>query len=347
MIHDGAPRFPRAFLLGILVLLGPLLWSCGRAITAATSILPGGEVQEGEQLFSLSCAKCHDQDAEGDGPEHSRHMPPPSNLTLVRNTADMSYSIVFKGVPGTAMPAHPYIPRGVFEKVNQFVLSRPKDTTREWDYPWTLEHPEETDLQFGGNLYVTACAGCHGLGGGGESVWANDPRVWPKPANFHARNSVAGRLYFIISHGRSGTMMAPQKEKFPPMARWALANYVHSFFNAYSSAAIEAGSPAEKLENPYSRDAGQIVESGHEVYQLYCAACHGPQAKGSFLAPRLTDRYWMYGSGKDMDLFLVIEKGIPGKLMPSNRALDEQQRWQVITYIRHRGGLPHPLVLAE
>jgi len=54
-------------------------------------------------------------------------------------------------------------------------------------------------------------------------------------------------------------------------------------------------------------------------------------------------RTWKYGSGTDTEVFVVIEKGIPGNLMPSNAALEERQRWEVISYLRHRGGLPDPM----
>lgn len=324
-------------LLWFIILL--LLAGCGRMITAATELLPGGNVEEGRQLFALSCAKCHDRDGEGDGPKHSSQRPPPTNLTLIKNTPDMNYSIVYRGVPGTSMPAHPYIPRKVFAKVAAFLTTIPADTNQEWAYPWELTDASQPDAEYGRKIYVTACAGCHGLAGDGNGSWV-DERIRPKPANFHTRNAVPGRLYFIISHGRPGTMMAPQQEVFPPRTRWALAAYVHSLFDADSGAEI----PVEKSaanESP-ARLAGS-AEKGEEIYELYCAACHGAQAKGSFLAPRLVDREWLYGSGTDSDLLTVIEKGIPGKLMPSFAALAKDQKGNVVAYVRSRGGLQHPL----
>ncbi len=55
------------------------------------------------------------------------------------------------------------------------------------------------------------CAECHDEDAEGDGPWAsNAPHIWPKPANFHARNSDPGRLYYIIYNGREGTMMAPQ-----------------------------------------------------------------------------------------------------------------------------------------
>ena len=330
----------------LVLLLSPLLLltGCGRVITAATDLLPGGDLDEGRQLFTLRCAKCHDTDGEGDGPQHSSLRPPPTNLTLIRNTPDMNYSIVQRGVPGTSMPASPYIPRTVFDKVVAYLATIPADTNQEWGFPWEETQASEPDVEFGGKIFVTACSGCHGLAGDGSGTWAQDPRIQPKPANFHARNSVPGRLYFIISHGRPGTMMPPQQEVFPPQTRWALTAYVHSLFKADSGEEIplEKRVPGDEGLFPQRSLTGS-AEKGKNLYELYCAACHGAEGKGSFLAPRLIDREWLYGSGADIDVITVIEKGIPGKLMPSFAPLARGDRHDVIAYIRSRGGIAHPL----
>lgn len=327
----------------ILLLLG----GCGRLITAATELLPGGEVEEGRQLFSLSCVKCHGGEGQGDGPEHSSLRPPPTNLTLIANTPAMSYSIVARGVPGTSMSAHPYIPRQVFAKVAAFLATIPADTNQEWAYPWELADADRPDAAYGAKIYVTACAGCHGLAGDGRSTWADDPRIRPKPANFQARNAVPGRLYYLISHGRPGTMMAPQQEVLPARARWSLAAYVHSLFDPQSGAEIARDNPfAGEGPGPAPLLGGSAAR-GEELYQLYCAACHGSRGKGSFLAPRLIDRRWLYGSGTDADLLTVIDKGIPGKLMPSFAALAKDDKASVLAYLRSRGGLRHPLAKAH
>lgn len=322
--------------LSLLAACPALFVGCGRLITEATDLLPGGNVEEGRQLFSLSCAKCHGKDGEGDGREHSSLRPPPTNLTLIRNTPDMNYSIVFRGVPGTSMPAHPYIPRGVFAKVMAYLSTIPADTNQEWDYPWNVGEASAPDPEHGRKVFVTACAGCHGMLGDGHGFWGDD-MVRPRPANLHARSAVPGRLYFIISHGRPGTMMPPQ-QVFPPATRWALAAYVHSLFNPESVGVVEEGTASGNLTVVSSGSA----EKGHQVYQLHCAPCHGAEGKGSFLAPRLIDREWLYGSGTNADLITVIEKGVPGRLMPSFMALGDDDKGDVMAYMRSRGGLPHP-----
>jgi len=295
---------------------------------------------QGRDTFAVMCAKCHDEDAEGDGPRHGEYRPPPANLTLIRDAGTMFASIVQRGISGTGMPMFP-VDMPTIESVMSYIQSRPPDTTREWGAPWELENAEP-DAVYGATLYVTACIDCHGEAGDGKGVWAQDPRIWPKPADLLSRNSQLGRVYSIITNGREGTMMAPQKGKFPARSRWALAGFVHSIFDPSSLAPIQTpdGMEEKKTENPLSPDDQGAVDMGEQNFELYCVNCHNAQGKGSFLAPRLTDRRWDYGKGTDTDLFVLIEKGIPGRIMPAHRQLEEETRWQVITYLRHRGGKP-------
>ncbi len=324
------------------------------SIAAGTTALPAQEEgKEGRDLFVRMCAHCHDEDAEGDGPDHTAFIPHPANLTLIRDTPEMAFSIVKNGVPGTPMPPFPRISKEAFAQVMEYVKNRPLSTSREWDYPWSLEQIRggiekkgsiDEAPALGQSIYVTACLGCHGENGRGDAQWADDPRIWPKPTNFHARSSVPGRLYFIRSQGRNGTMMAPQKDKFPPLALWAVTTYVAKFYDKDSDATIPVPQGnVPSLKNPYSGRNQDVIRTGNETFDLYCAPCHNAEAKGSFLAPKLVDREWRYGGGSDTALFVVIEKGIPGKLMPSHKILDGDRRWKVITFLRHRGGLPDPI----
>lgn len=327
----------------VIILVLPALWSCTLFRGEEGQQAQGEQEQEGSVVYAAACAKCHGEEAQGDGPQHSDHLPPPSNLTLVRDTRSMIVSIVRSGVPGTAMPAVP-VPVSVIESVLEYAMDQPPDTSREWEVPWELENAEP-DVVYGATLYVTACIDCHGEKGDGKGSWAQDPRIWPKPSNLLAQNSQLGRVYSIVSNGREGTMMPPQKRKFPARSRWAMAGFAYSIFDQTSRAVIQVpdGMEEQELGNPFSEDDQHAVDTGKEQFELYCAYCHNAGGRGSFLAPRLIDRQWDYGRGTDTDLFVLIEKGIPGRLMPAHRQLDEETRWQVIAYLRHRGGKPDHL----
>ncbi len=305
---------------------------------------PAAAVRGGQEFVEYRCDRCHDLNAAGDGPLHTMFLPPPANLTAVRDSPAMLSSIIRKGIRGTAMPPNRVSAEEIAE-ILAYLKTRPFDTTHQWDYPWELKGSPPPPLM-GSRLYVTTCAGCHGVSGNGRTAYADtDPHFWPKPANFQARNSVVGRTYYTITYGRQGTMMAPQAPKLTEQARWALSQYVAALFDPGSTATIQTG-PREMYKNPYSSRNRAAVSRGKTTYDLYCIGCHGAQGNGTFLAPKLTDRYWLYGGGTDNAVFMVETKGIPGKLMPSFRELPEKERWETITYLRYRGGLPDPVALS-
>jgi mono/diheme cytochrome c family protein len=274
------------------------------------------EVAEGRREFlEHRCIQCHGPTAAGDGPRHTSFIPPPANLTLVHDTPAMIASIIRKGIQGTAMPPNRVSDTELAELL-AFVKAQPLDTFHQWAYPWGLRQitPPPTMAPA---LFLTTCAGCHGTAGDGRTAYAlDDPHFWPKPANFHARNSQVGRSYHTITTGRRGTMMPPQVRNLTTQARWALARYVTSLFDPRSPDTIPTG-PMQFYKNPYSPRNLAVVGRGEELYQLYCVGCHGERANGSFLAPRQTDRFWLYGGGTDNAAFMVETNGIPGKLIGS------------------------------
>jgi mono/diheme cytochrome c family protein len=139
-------------------------------------------------------------------------------------------------------------------------------------------------------------------------------------------------------------MMPPQSDKFPELARWSLAQYVGNFYDKNATATIPVPSgQIPTISNPLLSTDMTAINAGKDTYDLYCSACHGSQGRGSFLAPRLIDRKWLYGGGTDTAVFSVVEKGIPGKLMPSHKKIAVDKRWQVIAMLRYLGGLPEPL----
>ncbi len=91
------------------------------------------------------------------------------------------------------------------------------------------------------------------------------------------------------------------------------------------------------------------VQAGKAIYQTRCAGCHGEEGDGNGLAapycsppPRdFTDIVYKLRSTAtgerplEFDLFRTVSEGIPGTPMTSWREiLSEQQRWQVVHYIK-------------
>lgn len=297
--------------------------------------------QEGQGRFVRECSSCHGTKADGDGPWKEALSPPPANLTLVRNTEAMMFAIVLNGIPGTPMPSHPEMSREVYKGIMMYIEDQPESRKTQWTaFPDLPSTEVETGTAAGEKYFRTYCVGCHGTGGQLTKFGRNE-YVWPKPADFSARNSKVGRLYHIISEGLEGTFMPPQKDRIPAVARIALARYVATLFNDASTAVIPI--PRKEiptLKNPFDPKDLTIVSEGETQYNFYCKYCHGDNAKGGFQAPKLTDREWLFGGGSDTAVFTILEEGVPGKLMPAMVNLPNELRWKIITYLRSEGGLP-------
>jgi mono/diheme cytochrome c family protein len=99
-------------------------------------------------------------------------------------------------------------------------------------------------------------------------------------------------------------------------------------------ALAKAPPKAASWPNPYAgrRDA---LLAGRKLFRRYCAECHGRDARGSMKAPNLHSP--------------VVQQAAPGVLfwfftngnlwhgMPSWSGLPDQQRWQLVTYVKSLG----------
>lgn len=99
---------------------------------------------------------------------------------------------------------------------------------------------------------------------------------------------------------------------------------------------------AQKLKNPEPKNAATL-EAGKKLYARHCASCHGPQGKGDggmALAggtpSDLTDETWDYGS-TDGEIFVAIRDGVSADMLAYKDKLNDQQIWQVVTFIRNLG----------
>jgi glucose/arabinose dehydrogenase/cytochrome c5 len=102
----------------------------------------------------------------------------------------------------------------------------------------------------------------------------------------------------------------------------ALSAQTTSFHNAPASAAAQ--------ENPFSSQAD--AQAGHETYTQKCAACHGQNAQGAGNIPALATGATQ--AAKPGEIFWYITRGDLANGMPSWASLPEQQRWQVVSYLK-------------
>ncbi|MCU1283680.1 MAG: hypothetical protein JWO13_30 [Acidobacteriales bacterium] len=83
--------------------------------------------------------------------------------------------------------------------------------------------------------------------------------------------------------------------------------------------------------NPYDNDA-QAVLVGQKLFLQYCASCHGVTAEGKGKRPNLHSE--TIRNAKPGELQWLLTNGSLGKGMPSWSRLAEQQRWQIVAYLK-------------
>lgn len=106
--------------------------------------------------------------------------------------------------------------------------------------------------------------------------------------------------------------------------------------------AVAVGIPVGAAGAAPRGDAGR----GQTLYAQKCAVCHGPTGRGDgpaefvlFPKPRdLTSGKFKIRSTPtlptDEDLFRVVSQGIPGTAMPGWGSLTEQERWDLVAYVK-------------
>jgi mono/diheme cytochrome c family protein len=102
--------------------------------------------------------------------------------------------------------------------------------------------------------------------------------------------------------------------------------------------------PPAQLANPVP-PAAKSIAAGRQLFQRYCAPCHGDSAKGNGpLAPRdahpadLTDAEWTHGD-TDGEIFTNIRDGIGPKFdMKSMKSrMTATEIWHIVNYLRSIG----------
>ena len=87
---------------------------------------------------------------------------------------------------------------------------------------------------------------------------------------------------------------------------------------------------ARLKRNPLEGDP-EAVAAGKKLFEQHCAECHGDSAEGSRRGPSLRDGARQATSG---ELFWILTNGIVGHGMPAWSKLPDEQRWQIVIYLR-------------
>ena len=122
------------------------------------------------------------------------------------------------------------------------------------------------------------------------------------------------------------------------MARIALTRLLLILFiSAPLSAAALPAAPLASAQavNPYEADR-TAIRVGRALFETRCAQCHGGDAKG-ISGPDLTV-LWAVGTNDDR-VFQTIQLGVPGSIMPSSSAPD-QEIWAMVAYLKSLSTVP-------
>jgi glucose/arabinose dehydrogenase len=96
-----------------------------------------------------------------------------------------------------------------------------------------------------------------------------------------------------------------------------------NFHNAPASAA--------KMKDPYA-GSSEAIAAGKSLYAKTCASCHGAGGQGTGSIPPL--KKGAIQLAKPGEVFWFITHGDISAGMPAWESLPEQQRWQIVTYVK-------------
>jgi mono/diheme cytochrome c family protein len=281
----------------------------------------------GEELYNEQCASCHGLDGKGLLP-NARDF---GDVDYIRGeTPAEIYTITTEG-RGEEMPAF------------SDILS----SDERWDvvyYLWRFSSSEEILLD-GQEIYTSSCVACHGEDGQSMILGAANLSA-PRFASHQSPSD----FYVVVTQGK-GSMPAWQA-RLSQDERWSVIDYLRTFtydpkiagelafLEAEEGELADEGpdcSAYENLANPFDWDDSTAIATGEELY-VNCASCHGEDGAGEI--PGIIDFTNPTVQGSLLDQpgqFVCITSEGQGAMLGWKDTLDEEQIWQIITFIAALG----------
>jgi mono/diheme cytochrome c family protein len=191
------------------------------------------------------------------------------------------------------------------------------------------QSPTQTPSAMRGEaLWAENCAPCHGVSGRGDGSSAQSPQMANNPpTDFTDRAAARQRsladMFAVTKEGRMDRMMPPWGGQLSDDQIWDVVAYAQTF----------ATSPDE-------------LAAGETIYREDCQGCHAADGSGAAPgAPDFTDAAAM-ATQSPQALFDVVSQGqghmpafsdqLPagGEVPAGGKALSEEERWQVVDYLR-------------
>lgn len=102
-----------------------------------------------------------------------------------------------------------------------------------------------------------------------------------------------------------------------------------------------APAEADTLDNPFRMDDAEETAQGEELYLTWCSTCHGERGDGAGEAGQAWDPppadFTSEEVRKQSDgaLFWKLSNGNPPNMLSYEKVLSEEERWRIVTYLRH------------
>lgn len=168
-----------------------------------------------------------------------------------------------------------------------------------------LIHDDEAML-IGSRIFANNCAQCHASDAQGADGF---PNLTDDDWNWGGKYE---DIMTTLNNGRIGVMPA-----FAPALGEDGTKQVAAYVRSLSGVAHDAA----------------LAKEGEAKFGMFCAACHGPDAKGQdmFGAPNLTDDIWLHGSSDIIETALY--EGFNNQMPVQKDKLDENRIKLVAAYV--------------
>ncbi|WP_435550626.1 c-type cytochrome [Desulfobacterium sp. N47] len=174
----------------------------------------------GETIYSKSCAFCHGGNMDGNGSEARNLSIPPEDITAIRTTRKYLHTILAGGISGSAMPYFTVFDRYKLDSLIDYLDKKYSVLSLPEPLPVKIS---DSALQQARKVYNETCAQCHGVDG---RVTALSKGFQPPPPDFTVYSLSPERAFDIITSGYSGTVMYPFSN-LPEDVCWGLVKIIN------------------------------------------------------------------------------------------------------------------------
>lgn len=197
-----------------------------------------------------------------------------------------------------------------------------------------LQASEEV-IQDGWQIYMRACAICHGMDGHARTDLGR--ALYPPAMDLtspHVQAWKDDELFWIIQNGVRLTGMPAWKTMISETDTWKLVHLVHNLPK------LNAASASQQAETGGPKSGADLIAYGKTLYrQEGCFMCHQLEGEGGKVGPDLTTEgtrgrtdEWLIGHFKDPSAYT------PGTVMPPFKNLTDEQLRALTAFLQSQKG---------